>query len=261
MDLHTSILKDLFDGKVFFHTNPMEEFLSNLKNGSFSLIRQKELQLQKQLYSQSIASHFEKIYCEVKDKLDNFNSKSYSLYKRKNSKTIEEIFSDHSSKNDISSIDEISIENNFSDLSQGYTTPDSDPEQYLAHSFSMHKKNESNNNMNMINNNFINSNMNNSNTNLTIVNNEKNNGTSIQIKSTDIRLNEKDTKSIKNEETNSVSSKNIVLNKNNTTIPSNSKLVKDSLFSCHICIYIIDLLKKYHDYRQNFPIHSFLINY
>lgn len=219
----------------------MEEFLSNLKNGSFSLIRQKELQLQKQLYSQSITSHFEKIYSELKDKLDNFNSKSYSLYKRKNSKTIEEIFSDHSSKNDIGSIDEISIENNFSDLSQGYTTPDSDPEQYLAHSFSMHKKNDSNNNLNMINNNFINSNMSNINNNIAIVNHEKNNGTNIQIKSTEIRLNEKEAKSIKNEETNSVSSKNIVLNKNNMMIPFNSKLVIIKnlfffIFSMVVCV-------------------------
>lgn len=121
----------------------MDEFLNKLKGGSFTSIKQKEIRLQQQLYSHSILTHFKEIHKELKEKTNIFHEKQNNIYKRKNSKALEEIFSDHSIK-DFSSICDISIDHSFSELSPGYSTPNSEPEEFLNHTYNMKKQNELN---------------------------------------------------------------------------------------------------------------------
>jgi len=132
------ILKSLFAGETFYISNPLDFFLERLHSGQFSHVKQQEIRLQKQLYNHSILEHFENIYEGLKESLENNNLRQSYLYKRKSTKLLEDLFTSESDQ-DKRSISGISLENSFSELSQGYSTPISLTEEPQIPTFA-HKK-------------------------------------------------------------------------------------------------------------------------
>lgn len=129
------ILKWLFSAE---QPNPMDEFLKKLHAGQFSHTKQQQIKLQKQLYNHSILEHFENLYEELKEKLEDTTTQKNYLYKRKNSQFLEDLFTEESDR-DKQSVSALSLENSFSELSQGYSTPISINDDPIIASFS--KKN------------------------------------------------------------------------------------------------------------------------
>ena len=133
---HDKVLKSLFAGDTFYMVNPLDSFLEHLRSGHFSHIKQQEIHLQHQLYNHSILEHFESIYDNLKDRLEDdvSNLRQTCLYKRKNTQLLEDLFTDGSDQ-EKKSISALSLENSFSELSQGYSTPISLTEEHTIQSF------------------------------------------------------------------------------------------------------------------------------
>ena len=117
-----NILKWLFSADSPNFSNPMDDFLERIKSGQFSHLKQQQIKLQKQLYNHAILEHFETLYDELKEKLEDTNFHKNYLLKRKNSQYLEDLFSEESDQ-EKESISALSLENSFSELSQGYSTP------------------------------------------------------------------------------------------------------------------------------------------
>lgn len=127
------ILKSLFSGdKFYMSSNPMDSFLDNLKTGHYSPLKQQEIKLQKQLYNHSILEHFDKVYEELKVRLEDANLHKSLLHKRKNLELMEDLFTEESDQ-EKKSISVLSLENSFSELSQGYSTPISLTDEPIHH--------------------------------------------------------------------------------------------------------------------------------
>lgn len=128
------ILRSLFSGETFYMSNPMDSFLEKLKSGCFSHYKQQEIELQKKLYNHLIIKHFENISEELVQKLEDTNFQKTFFLKRKNSKMLEDLFTEESDEEKLS-ISALSIENSFSGLSPGYSTPISLSEEPILSTF------------------------------------------------------------------------------------------------------------------------------